>query len=80
MQALLEVVLEDLKSYPKLRLPVEPTTDTVYKYYQIITGSSIMFDEMLLCALHIPLVDRSKTLHVFKIHNLPLPVPVLINI
>ena len=60
-----------------LRQPVKPTKDTVYKYYQIITASSIMFDEMLLCTLHIPLVDRSKIFHVFKIHNLPLPVPVL---
>ena len=77
LQALLEVVLEDLKSHPKLRLPVEPTTDAVYKYYQIITASVIMFEEMLLCALHIPLVDRSKTFHIFKIHNLPLPVPIL---
>ena len=77
MQALLEVILEDLKSHPKLRLPVEPTTDTVCKYYQIITASVIMFDKILLCALHIPLVNRSKTFHIFKIHNLPLPVPIL---
>ena len=71
LQALLKVVLEDLKSHPKLRLPVEPTTD------QIIIASAIMFDKMLSCALHIPLVDRSRTFHVFKIHNLPLPVPIL---
>ena len=69
------MVIEDLKSHPKLRLPVKPTKDSVYKYYQI--ASAIMFDEILLCALHIPLVDRSKTFHVFKIHNLLLPIPVL---
>ena len=40
-------------------------------------ASAIMFDKMLLCTLHIPLVDRSKTFHVFKIHNLPLPVLIL---
>ena len=68
LQALLDVVIEDLESHPKL--PVKPTEDTVYKYYQIITASVIMFDEMLLCALHIPLVDRSKIFHIFKIHNL----------
>ena len=31
----------------------------------------------LLCILHVPLVDRSKTFQVFKIHNLPLPLPPL---
>ena len=75
--ALLNVVIEDLKSHPKLRLPVKPTKDSVYKYYQIVMASAVIHDEMLLCALHIPLVDRSKTFHVFKIHNLPLPAPIL---
>ena len=42
LQALLEVILEDLKSHPKFKLPVEPTTDTVYKYYQIIMASAII--------------------------------------
>ena len=51
--------------------------DSVYKYYQIVMASAVMYDEMLLCALHIPLVDRSKIFHVFKIHNLPLPVLIL---
>ena len=77
LQALLNVVIEDLKSHPKLRLPVKPTKDSVYKYYQIVTASAIMFNEMLLCALHIPLVGRSKAFHIFKIHNLPLPIPIL---
>ena len=77
LQALLDVVIEDLKSHSKLRLLVKPTKDTVCKNYQIIMASAIMFDEMLLCALHVPLVDRSKTFHIFQIHNLPLPVPTL---
>ena len=55
------MVIENLKSHPKLRLPVKLTKDSVYKYYQIIMASAVMYDEMLLCALHIPLVDRSKT-------------------
>ena len=53
LQALLNVVIEDLKSHPKLRLPVKPIKYSVYKYYQIITASAIMFNEILLCALHI---------------------------
>ena len=71
------MVIEDLKSHPKLRLPVKPTKDSVYIYYQIVMASAIIFDGMLLCALHKPLVDRSKTFHIFKIHNLPLPIPIL---
>ena len=40
-------------------------------------ASAVMYDEMLLCMLHVPLVDRSKAFQVFKIHNLPLPLPSL---
>ena len=75
--ALLETVVKDLRSHPKLKLPVEPTKDEVYQYYQIMSASAVMYDEMLLCVLHVPLVDKSKTFQVFKIHNLPLPLPSL---
>ena len=75
--ALLKTVVRDLKSHPKLKLPVKPTKDKIYQYYQIMSVSTVMYDEMLLCILHVPLVDRSKTFQVFKIHNLPLPLPPL---
>ena len=75
--ALLETVVKDLRSHPKLKLLVEPTKDEVYQYYQIMSASAVMYDEMLLCILHVPLVDKSKTFQVFKIHNLPLPLPSL---
>ena len=75
--ALLETVVKDLRSHPKLKLPVKPTKDEVYQYYQIMSASAVMYDEMLLCVLHVPLVDKSKTFQVFKIHNLPLPLPSL---
>ena len=75
--ALLKTVVRDLRSHPKLKLPVEPTKNEIYQYYQIMSASAVMYDEMLLCILHVPLVDRSKTFQVFKIHNLPLPLPPL---
>ena len=75
--ALLKTVVRDLRSHPKLKLPVEPTKDEIYQYYQIMSASAVMYDEMLLCMLHVPLVDRSKAFQVFKIHNLPLPLPSL---
>ena len=75
--ALLKTVVKDLRSHPKLKLPVEPIKDEVYQYYQIMSASAVMYDEMLLCILHVPLVDKSKTFQVFKIHNLPLPLPSL---
>ena len=75
--ALLKTVVRDLRSHPKLKLPVEPTKNEIYQYYQIMSASAVIYDEMLLCILHIPLVDRSKTFQVFKIHNLPLPLPPL---
>ena len=75
--ALLKTVVRDLRSHPKLTLPVEPTKDEIYQYYQIMSASAVMYDEMLLCILHVPLVDRSKAFQVFKIHNLPLPLPPL---
>ena len=58
--ALLKTVVKDLRSHPKLKLPVEPTKEEVYQYYQIMSTSAVMYDEMLLCMLHIPLVDKSK--------------------
>ena len=75
--ALLKTVVRDLRSHPKLKLPVEPTKDEIYQYYQIMSASAVMYDEMLLCVIHVPLVDRSRTFQVFKIHNLPLPLPSL---
>ena len=75
--ALLKTVVRDLRSHPKLKLPLEPTKNEIYQYYQIMSASAIIYDEMLLCVLHVPLVDRSKTFQVFKIHNLPLSLPPL---
>ena len=75
--ALLKTVVRDVRSHPKLKLPLEPTKNEIYQYYQIMSASAIIYDEMLLCVLHVPLVDRSKTFQVFKIHNLPLPLPPL---
>ena len=66
-----------MRSHPKLKLPVEPTKAEVYQYYQIMSASAVMYDEMLLCVLHVPLVDKSKAFQVFKTHNLPLPLPSL---
>ena len=45
--ALLKTVVNDLRSHPKLKLPVEPTKEEVYQYYQIMSASAIMYDEML---------------------------------
>ena len=75
--ALLKTVVKDLRSHPKLKLPVKPTKDEVYQYYQIMSASAVMYDEMLLCVLHVPLVDKSKAFQVFKTHNLPLSLPSL---
>ena len=75
--ALLKTVVKDLRSHPKLKLPVELTKDEIYQYYQIMLASAVMYNEMLLGVLHVPLVDKSKTFQVFKIHNLPLPLPSL---
>ena len=75
--ALLKAVVKDLRSHPKLKLPVKPTKDEVYQYYQIMSASAVMYDEMLLCVLHVPLVDKSKAFQVFKIHHLLLPLPSL---
>ena len=58
--ALLKTVVRDLRSHPKLKLPVEPTKDEIYQYYQIMSASTVMYDEMLLCILHVPLVDDPK--------------------
>ena len=46
--ALLETVVKALRSHPKLKLPVKPTKDEVYQYYQIMSASAVMYDEMLL--------------------------------
>ena len=59
--ALLKTVVRDLRSHPKLKLPLEPTKNEIYQYYQIMWASAVIYDEMLLCVLHVPLVDRSKT-------------------
>ena len=40
--ALLRTVVRDLRNHPKLKLPVEPTKDEIYQYYQIMSSSAVM--------------------------------------
>ena len=74
---LLTDVRQDLVGHPKLQLPDLLDVNHLYKYYRYMRIEAVLVSDMLLCVLQIPLVDRTKRFQVYKIHNLPLPIPQL---
>ena len=61
-----------LEIIPKLSLPKEPTSDTIYKYYKIIKFEVAMENELMLGVLQIPLIETNKKFRLYKLYNLPL--------
>ena len=68
-------VKEDIRDHPKLSLPEEISRDSVYKYYKIMKLEVTMERELMLGVLQIPLVETNKRFRLYKLYNLPLPLP-----
>ena len=49
LKQILTLILEDLKGYPKLQLPISLNNQNIYKFYKVMQVQSIMLDLILIC-------------------------------
>ena len=72
---ILNGVQNDIRDHLKLSLPEELTINSVYKYYKMVKFEVTMNEEVMLGVLQVPLVEKNKHFRLYKIYNLPLPLP-----
>ncbi|MCG8622264.1 MAG: hypothetical protein MJE68_09755, partial [Proteobacteria bacterium] len=75
LKTILDEVKDDIRSHPRLVLPEDPTENSIYKYYKMIKFQLTMEKEIVLGILQIPLVDINTEFRLYKIYNLPIPLP-----
>ena len=69
-QMLLEVQ-ESIRESPRLTLPIDPDSDKIESYYDIIRITAHITHDLLVVLVNIPLTDTSLQMNVFRAHNLP---------
>ena len=72
---ILQEVKEDIRDHPKLSLPEELTDTLIYKYYKIIKFEVTIERDVMLGVLQIPLIETNKRFRLYKLYNLPIPLP-----
>ena len=60
---------------PQLRLPYDPQTGQIWKYYSVIKVIPIVVDKMLVILMTIPVLDKTLELNIYQVHNLPANPP-----
>ena len=70
----LKALLLDIESHlePHLKLPADPQKE-LWTFYQFLTCSTILQNNMILVLVPIPLLDFSYEFEVYRVHNLPVP-------
>ena len=71
MRRLLLKIEDRMRSNPRLRLPYDPQTQDIWKYYEVMKVIPIILDKMLVILLTIPVLDKSLELNIYRVHNLP---------
>ena len=56
---------------PRLKLPYDPDTRDIWKYYKVIKITPVVIDKLLVILLTIPILDSTLELNIYRIHNLP---------
>ena len=59
-----------MKPNPRLRLPYDPDTEDIWKYYKVIKITPIVIDKLLVILLTIPIIDSTLELNIYRVHNL----------
>ena len=72
---ILKEVKEDIRDHPKLSLPEDLTEVLIYKYYKIIKFEVTIENDFMLGVLQTPLIETNKRFRLYKLYNLPLPLP-----
>ena len=67
--------IEDcMHTNPRLRLPYDPHTGEIWKYYSVIKVIPIVMGKMLVILMTAPVLDKTLELNIYQVHNL-LAVP-----
>ena len=72
---ILQDVGHSILDHPKLSLPIELSSKTVYQYYSLTRFEITIMRQYVIGVLEIPLVDRNRRFTLLQLHNLPIPVP-----
>ena len=71
LRRLLLKIEDRMRSNPRLKLPYDPRTQEIWKYYEVMKVTPIILDKMLVILLTIPVLDKSLELNIYRVHNLP---------
>ena len=71
LRDLLRRVRAKIGSNPRLKLPYDPDTRDIWKYYKVIQITPIVIDKLLVILLTIPVLDSTLELNIYHVHNLP---------
>ena len=71
LRDLLRRVRAKMKPNPRLRLPYDPDTEDIWKYYKVIKITPVVIDKLSVILLTIPIIDSTLELNIYRIHNLP---------
>ena len=74
---ILKSVQLELTKHPRLKLPLEPIGDKVWKFCDIINIDCLIYESKIFTLMTIPLVEKDRVFDVYKIHCLPLLHPTL---
>ena len=77
LRQLLIEVKQDLVGHTKLGLPSEYEGKGIWDYYRLLKIKSLVYRDALFVIVSVPLIYKSQTLTVYKIHNLSILVPEL---
>ena len=71
LRGLLRKVRAKMKPNPHLRLPYDPDTEDIWKYYKVMKITPVVIDKLLVILLTIPIIDSTLELNIYRAHNLP---------
>ena len=71
LRDLLRKVRAKMKPNPCLRLPYDPDTEDIWKYYKVIKITPVVIEKLLVILLTIPIIDSTLELNIYRAHNLP---------
>ena len=71
LRDLLRRVRAKIGPNPRLKLPYDPDTRDIWKYYKVIKITPVVIDKLLVILLTIPILDSTLELNIYRIHNLP---------
>ena len=75
LRRLLLRIEDRMHNNPRLRLPYDPCTGEIWKYYSVIKVTPIVMNKMLVILMTIPVLDKTLELNIYQVHNLPAVPP-----